>query len=173
MKLNSTGALDEEHAQIAISTLGDAAKYRAVTGRHLSRYQTQPGSKVAPFCKGGSVADRSDHRACDDRAYAWNSHQPSTAHVSTSQTSNLIRHPFDPLIEICPILDEVSNDSDHAGRQHIGAGGHDPWQLLSQEAMSLAYSNPCSRRKPRSWLITAVRSPISRERTRCSACRSS
>jgi hypothetical protein len=58
-----------------------------------------------------------------------------------SQTFNLIRHPLDPLIEICPILDEVSNDSDHARRQHIGAGGHDPWQLLSQEAMSLAYSN--------------------------------
>jgi hypothetical protein len=42
---------------------------------------------------------------------------------------------------MCPILDEVSNDSDHAGRQRIGAGSHDPWQLLSQEAMSLAYCN--------------------------------
>ena len=29
------------------------------------------------------------------------------------------------------------------------------------------------RPQPRSWLITAVRSPISRERTRWSACRSS
>jgi hypothetical protein len=35
MKLNSTGALDEEHTQIAIATLGDAAKYRAITCRHL------------------------------------------------------------------------------------------------------------------------------------------
>ena len=38
MKLNSTGALDEEHAQIAISTLGDAAKYRSITGRQLLRH---------------------------------------------------------------------------------------------------------------------------------------
>ena len=29
MKLNSAGALNEEHAQIAIATLGDAAKYRS------------------------------------------------------------------------------------------------------------------------------------------------
>jgi hypothetical protein len=41
MKLNSAGTLDEEHAQIAIAALGDVAKYHAVTGRHLSRYQTQ------------------------------------------------------------------------------------------------------------------------------------
>jgi len=32
---------------------------------------------------------------------------------------------------------------------------------------------PCSKRKPRIWLITAVRWPIRRDRTRCSACRSS
>ena len=42
---------------------------------------------------------------------------------------------------MCPILSEVSNDSDHAGRQHVDACGHDLWQLLPQEAMSLAHSN--------------------------------
>ena len=116
MKLNGTGALDEEHPQIAITTLGDAAKYRAITGRHLPRYQTQPGGKVAPLCKGGSIADRGDHRACDDRTYTRNSHQPPTAYVSTSQTFNLIRYGLDPLIETRPILNQVSDDSDHAGR---------------------------------------------------------
>jgi hypothetical protein len=116
MKLNGTGALDEEHPQIAITTLGDAAKYRAITGRHLPRNQTKPGGKIAPLCKGGSIADSSDHRACDDRACARNSHQPSAAHVSTSQTFNLVRYRFDPLIEMCPIFDQVSDDSDHAGR---------------------------------------------------------
>src|SRR6516164_3062837 len=141
MKLNSTGTLDEEHAQIAISTLGDAAQYRAITGRHLPRYQAQPRGKVAPFCKGASVADRSDHRTCDDRADARNGHQPSTAHVSTSQTFYLIRHPLDPLIKMCPILDEIFNDSDHTGRQDIGARGHDLRQLLPQEAMPLADGN--------------------------------
>jgi NnrS protein len=71
----------------------------------------------------------------------------STAHVSRSQPFNLIRDLFDPLIEMCPILDEVSNDSDQAGRQHIGACGHDPWRLLAQEAMSLAHSNAVLKEK--------------------------
>src|SRR5262249_24951910 len=42
---------------------------------------------------------------------------------------------------MCPILDEISNDSDHTGRQDIAARGHDLRQLLPQEAMSLAHGN--------------------------------
>ena len=33
---------------------------------------------------------------------------------------DLIGHPCDPIIEIFPILDEVGNDPDDTGRQHIG-----------------------------------------------------
>jgi hypothetical protein len=40
------------HAQIAISALGDAAKDRAITRRHLLRHQTKPWSKITPFRKG-------------------------------------------------------------------------------------------------------------------------
>ncbi len=54
-------------AQIAISALGDAAKNRAITGRHLLRHQTKPCSEITPFRKGGPVADRSYHRAGNDR----------------------------------------------------------------------------------------------------------
>jgi hypothetical protein len=67
MKLYGTSALDEEHPQIATTMLSDAAKYGAITSRHLPRYQAQPGGKVPPFCKGSST-DRSKHRACDDGA---------------------------------------------------------------------------------------------------------
>ena len=100
MKLYGTSALDEEHPQIATTMLSDAAKYGAITSRHLPRYQAQPGGKVPPFCKGSSIADRSDHRACDDGAYARNSHQASAVHVSISQTFNLISYRLDPLIEM-------------------------------------------------------------------------
>jgi hypothetical protein len=61
MKLYGTSALDEEHPQIATTMLSDAAKYGAITSRHLPRYQAQPGGKVPPFCKGSSIADRSNH----------------------------------------------------------------------------------------------------------------
>jgi hypothetical protein len=45
---NGAGALDEEHTQIAISALRDAAKDRAITGRHLFRHQAKPRGKVSP-----------------------------------------------------------------------------------------------------------------------------
>jgi hypothetical protein len=60
---NGAGALDEEHTQIAISALRDAAKDRAITGRHLFRHQAKPRGKVSPFCKGSSIADCRDRGA--------------------------------------------------------------------------------------------------------------
>ena len=51
---DGAGALDE-HTQITISALRDAAKDRAITGRHLFRHQAKPRGKVSPFCKGSSI----------------------------------------------------------------------------------------------------------------------
>src|SRR5262249_14558572 len=99
-KQNGAGALYEQHAQIAISALGEVAKDRAITRRHLLRHQTKPCSKVTPFRKGGPVADRSYHRACNDRANARNSQQSPTALVGARQAFDLICYSFDPLIEI-------------------------------------------------------------------------
>src|SRR5262245_11840378 len=55
---NGAGALYEEHAQIAISALRDAAKDRAITRRHLLRHETKPCGKIAPFRKRSPIADR-------------------------------------------------------------------------------------------------------------------
>src|ERR1700690_3336898 len=99
---NSAGALYKERSQIAISTLRDAAKDRAITGRHLLRHQAKPCGKVSPFCKGSSVADRSNHRACNDRADARNSHQLPTVHVGACQAFDLIRYSLDTLMKKVP-----------------------------------------------------------------------
>src|ERR1700676_5711808 len=76
---NNAGALHEERAQIAIATLGDAAEDGTITRGHLLRHQAEPRRKVAPFCKGSAVADRSYHCACNDRADTRNGHQRPTA----------------------------------------------------------------------------------------------
>ena len=68
---NGAGALDEE-LPIAVSALRDAAKDRAITGRHLFRHQAKPSGKVSPFREGSSIADRSYRGACNDRADARN-----------------------------------------------------------------------------------------------------
>src|SRR6185503_13308998 len=91
---NGAGALDEEHTQIAVSTFRDAAKDRAITGRHLFRHQAKPSGKVSPFREGSSIADRSDRGTGNDRADARNSHQLSAVHVGACHTFDLIRYLF-------------------------------------------------------------------------------
>ena len=73
--------LDEEHTQIAVSALRDAAKDRAITGRHLFWHEAKPGGNVSPFREASSIADRSHRGACNDRADARNTHQLPTVHV--------------------------------------------------------------------------------------------
>ena len=101
---------------MAVSALGDTAKDGAITRRHLLRHQAKPGSKVTSFAKGSAIADRGHHRARDDRANPWNRDQLLAAFVSVRQGLDLIRYPFDALIEIFPIGHKVRNDPDHSGR---------------------------------------------------------
>src|SRR5664280_173995 len=113
---NNAGALHEERAQIAIATLCDAAEDGTITRGHLLRHQAEPRRKVAPSCKGNSVADRRYLCSCNDLADARNRHQLLAARVAARQCLDLIRHIFDSLIEMRPVADEVLNNSDHARR---------------------------------------------------------
>ena len=136
---NNAGALHKQGAQIAVATLCDAAKDRTISRRHLFGHQAEPGRKVAPLRKGSAVADRSHHRACDDRADPWDRHQLPAAVATACQGLDLIRRVFDSLIEMRPIADKVLNDPDYAGRQYIGTFSQDVRKLLSQEAKSLPH----------------------------------
>src|SRR5690349_19582922 len=89
------GSLNEQTAQIAIATPRDAAEDRAVAGRYLFRHQPEPGAEVAAFREGIAAADRSHHRARDDRADARHRHQPLAALVLTSQPLDLAGESFD------------------------------------------------------------------------------
>src|ERR1700736_4340035 len=86
---NNAGALHEERAQIAIATLGDAAEDGTITRGHLLRHQAEPGGKVAPSCKGNSVADRSYHCAGDEWADAGNGHQLAATLTAMRQNLDL------------------------------------------------------------------------------------
>src|SRR5205814_1111789 len=83
------------------------------TRGHPLRHQAEPRCKVAPSCKGNSVADRGYHCACNDRADTRNRHQLPAARVAARQGLDLIRHIFDSLIEMRPVADEVLNNPDH------------------------------------------------------------
>src|ERR1700740_239622 len=99
-----------------VSALRDATGDVWNTRRPLFRHQTEPGSKVTSFAKGSAIADRSHHRTRDDWANSWNRDQLLAALICMRQALDLIRHPFDALIEILPIGHKVPNDPDHSGR---------------------------------------------------------
>src|SRR5215813_3615606 len=112
---NNAGALHEERAQIAVSALCDAAENRAITGRHLLRYQAEPRGEVTSFRKSSAIADCRHHCASDDRPDTRNRHQLPAAFVASCQHLDLGRHVFDTLIEMPPVADEALDDPDHTG----------------------------------------------------------
>ena len=65
---SSLRAADEQGAQVAVPTLGEAAQDRAIAGRDLLRHQPEPSGKVAAFGEGGSGSDRRHHGAGGDHA---------------------------------------------------------------------------------------------------------
>jgi hypothetical protein len=75
---NDASDLKEEHAKVAIATLGDTPEGRSITSEYLLGDQTEPSSKIAAACEGSSIADRGDDGARDDRTYAWYRNQMLT-----------------------------------------------------------------------------------------------
>src|SRR4029077_19919535 len=71
---NNPGRLHEQNAQVAIATLRYPAQDGAVSGRCLLGNKAEPGAKVAPLREHFTAADRSHHRAGDDRADAGHCH---------------------------------------------------------------------------------------------------
>src|SRR6185436_2980893 len=63
--------LHEEHAQVAIAALGDAAQQRTTTGRHLLWHQSEPGAEVASFAEEIAHADSRHGCTGDDGTNAW------------------------------------------------------------------------------------------------------
>ena len=70
----NAGRLHEQHAQVALATLGDTPQDRSITSRHLLRHQAKPSSKIAAPRECCAIADRRDNGTQDDRADAGDRH---------------------------------------------------------------------------------------------------
>jgi transposase len=70
----NAGRLHEQHAQVALATLGDTPQDRSITSRHLLRHQAKPSSKIAAPRECCVIADRRDNGTRDDRADAGDRH---------------------------------------------------------------------------------------------------
>src|SRR5262249_33462468 len=109
------GSLNEQTAQIAIAAPRYAAEDRAVAGRYLLRHQPEPGTEVAALRKRIAGADRSYHRARDDRPNARHRHQPFARLIFTRQLFDLARDRLDARIEPAPVACQVLDEPQHPG----------------------------------------------------------
>src|ERR1700722_2810843 len=76
----------KRHAQVTVSSLGDAPEDGSVSSRHLLRNEPDPGRKIPASCECCATADRCNHRTRDDRADARHGHDPSTTAITLCQS---------------------------------------------------------------------------------------
>src|SRR6266496_4992067 len=129
--------LDEQDPQVAIATLRYLAEDRAIPSRDLLGDEPQPSGEVAALGKRIPIANRSHHRAGDDRPDPRHAHQPLTTDISVGDGFDLARQGLDARIEPAPVASQVLDDVHHAWRQDIGGRGQDARQLSTQEALPL------------------------------------
>src|ERR1700752_3286254 len=135
------GCLNEESAQVAIAAPRYAAEDSPVSRRDLFRDQPEPSAEVAAFGEHLAGADRSHHRARDDRTDAGDRHQSLAVLILMGERSNLAGKALDTHIQVARISCQLLDDARHAGRENIGARPQDPRQLDPQETQSLPYRN--------------------------------
>src|SRR6266480_511486 len=133
--------LDEQDPQVAIATLRDLAENGAIPSRDLLGDEPEPSGKVATFGECIPGANRSHHRAGDDRPDPRDAHQPFTTGIPVGDGLDLARQAIDALIEPAPVASQVLDDAHHAWRQDIGGRGQDARQLSTQEALPLPHGN--------------------------------
>ena len=109
---NRTGALNEQGAYLSIAAPADTAQDRAVAGRDLFRYETEPSGKVAALTERRTVADCCHHRACRHRSDTGNAHEALAVLVLFCELLDLSRDVGDALIEPSPVVGEILDEVD-------------------------------------------------------------
>src|SRR6266498_178469 len=133
--------LDEQDPQVAIATLRYLAEDRAIPSRDLLGDEPEPSGEVAALGERIPVANRSHHRAGDDRPDPRHAHQPLATGIPAGDGLDLARRALDTLIESAPVVRQILDDVHHAWRQDIGGPGQDARQLGPQEALPLPHGN--------------------------------
>src|SRR3977135_701382 len=97
---NSAGGLHEQHPQVAIAALGDGPEDGGPARRHLSRYETEPSTKISALGEHVAPTDRGDGCSRDDRTNARHRHEALGSVILLGQCCDLVRYGLDALIEM-------------------------------------------------------------------------
>jgi tetratricopeptide (TPR) repeat protein len=103
--------LHEQNPQVTIATSGYLAEDGTVTGRDLFGNEPQPGGKVATLGEYIPGADRSHHRAGDDRPNIGHARQPLATGILARDRFDLVRQTLDPLVEPAPVAGQIFDNA--------------------------------------------------------------
>ena len=106
-------SMDQLSAQVFVAALADTEQLRLAAGRELTGNQAEPRGEIALALALSALADRGDKGGCDDRADAWNCHQPASLFVLLHPADELGVERRDPSIEFGPLRASVGDEHDH------------------------------------------------------------
>ena len=95
--------MDQLPAQVFVAALADPEQLRLAAGRELTGNQAEPRGEIAPALEALSLAGGGDKGGCDDRADAWDCHQPASLFVLLHPADELGIEGCDPSIDLGPL----------------------------------------------------------------------
>jgi hypothetical protein len=142
---------------------------RAFVRRHLRRPlladRRDRGREPPRRC--GQACWRARSPACCDGAASM-----PAAVILLRQSFDLGRHALNSSVQPAPVLRQVGNEAHHPWREHVRVRAEDIWQRPTQGHHALPHRDAALDQKAADLMITPVRWPTRRERTRCRASRS-
>lgn len=151
--------LDEQHAQVAVASLGDPAQDRAAAGGVLPGHEAQPDAQIAAAVEGRSVADDGGQRMIGPTPgmviSRWQSRSRATT-VSISSVTASIRASRRAQSSASPFNSSVILGVSTSARPCRIAGSC--WRRCRRPTRTaIPRSRRKARRTARIWLIAAVR----------------
>src|ERR1700735_4682219 len=113
--------VDQLPAQVFVAALADPEQLRLAASCELTGNQAEPRGEIAPALEALSLANGGDKGGCDDRADAWDCHQPASLFVLLHPADELGIEGCDPSIDLGPLRPSVGDEHDHPRAQSCSA----------------------------------------------------
>jgi len=99
--------MHQQLAKILIASFADPQQAGLAAGRHLARYQAEPGSEIAPTSKCGGIADRCRQGGRIQHADTGNACQAAGSIVGSGLRCELVIECFDAMVQSAPFRPHV------------------------------------------------------------------
>ncbi len=158
---DGTGPVDQETADRAVASLGDAEEPGLPPGGRLAGHEPEQGGQFPSPPERLPVADGGHQRGGRERSDPRNREEPLAGRIVLGPGHDGPGQCPDPPIERLDPLPEIRHQLPHPGREPVRGIRQDGGHTQTEGMDPLGIVIPSSRRNARSWLIWAVRCPTS------------